>query len=208
MDKTNHGPVIAPSSVQLFHVFGYAGGVIATNLLLLLMICFWNAEKIDTQGALVIIFFDCSDVLKGLRSVFTAFKTTKSIQNSLKAFSLRSSSLKADIFCYFYVFAVRPPQKLTTKRPVFPDYLSVSYDYTFFIEASQTTASKSSSQAGYLDFIIKTLKWHQLRQYFGLYCQLRKCFFLCWGNFGSHHSEQVLKILEIFEGSICGGVPL
>ena len=46
MDKTNHGPVIAPSSVQLFHVFGYAGGVIATNLLLLLIYAFEMQKKL------------------------------------------------------------------------------------------------------------------------------------------------------------------
>ena len=60
---------------------------------------------------------------------------------------------------------------------------------------------KSFSQAVSLDIIIKTSKWHQLRQYFWLYCQLWKCF-------GSHHPEQVLKMLNIFKGDICGVVAL
>ena len=43
--------------------------------------------------------------------------------------------MKAAIFCCFDVYPVRPPQKfqvqakISTKWPVFPDYLSASYDY-------------------------------------------------------------------------------
>ena len=42
---------------------------------------------------------------------------------------------KATIFCSFDVFSARPRQifqvhtKISTMRPVFPDFLSVSYDY-------------------------------------------------------------------------------
>ena len=38
--------------------------------------------------------------------------------------------------------------------------------------------------------------------------QTLEIFFIYWDNFESHHSEQLLKISEIFKGNICGGVPL
>ena len=46
--------------------------------------------------------------------------------------------MNTGIFRCFDVFSVRPPQKfqvqakISTIRPVFPDYLSVSYDYDSF----------------------------------------------------------------------------
>ena len=50
------------------------------------------------------------------------------------------------------------------------------FNTTFSLESIEATASESSSQAVCLDIIIKTSKWHKLRQYFSLYCQLWKYF--------------------------------
>ena len=81
------------------------------------MICFGYAANYNTQGAFVINFLICSNLPNCL--IFT------------KKFFIET--VKAAIFPCFDVFPVRPPQKvqakISTKRPVFPDYLSVSYDY-------------------------------------------------------------------------------
>ena len=60
---------------------------------------------------------------------------TKSDKNSLKVVFTKQFLTKVIIFCYFDVCSVSPPQvfqvqaKILTVRPVFPDYLSVSYGY-------------------------------------------------------------------------------
>ena len=68
-----------------------------------------------------------------LRSVLTIAKLVAKIAS--KPFSLTNSWQKPPIFRCFDVFSVRSLEifqvqaKLSTIRPVFPDYLSISYDY-------------------------------------------------------------------------------
>ena len=83
----------------------------------------------------MIIFFICSDLLNCLRSVGTLVITTESDQNSLKVIFTERFLTKGSIFWCFDVFSVWPPQifqvqaKISTIQPLFPDYLSISYDY-------------------------------------------------------------------------------
>ena len=82
------------------------------------------------------IIFICSGSLNCLRSVCTIVITTKKRKAKpvSKQSPLRKFSLKAAIFCCSDVCPVKPPQKfqvqakISTIRPVFPDYLSISYD--------------------------------------------------------------------------------
>ena len=61
--------------------------------------------------------------------------TAESKWNSLKVIFTDQFLTKVVIFCCFGVGSVRPPHifqiqaKISTVRVVFPDYLSVSYDY-------------------------------------------------------------------------------
>ena len=61
--------------------------------------------------------------------------TTEVDKTTSKSFSIRNFSLKAAIFRFFDLFTVRPSQKfqvqakISTIRSVFPDYLSVSFNY-------------------------------------------------------------------------------
>ena len=66
--------------------FRYVGGVPVTNLFSPLLIdIFWLFSKLyNTQGALLIIFFICSDLLNCLRSVSTIVITTESGSTSFK----------------------------------------------------------------------------------------------------------------------------
>ena len=84
------------------------------------------------------IFLIWSDLLNCLRRVGTIVVTTESGLNSLKViFTTKyfTETLKAAISRCFDVFPVRASQKfqvqvkMSTLWPVFPDYLSVSYDY-------------------------------------------------------------------------------
>ena len=85
----------------------------------------------------MIIIFICSDFLNCLRSVYTIVLTIKKRKAKpvSKQSPLRKFSLKAAIFCCFDVRPLKPPQKfqvqakISTIPPVFPDYLSISYDY-------------------------------------------------------------------------------
>ena len=60
--------------------------------------------------------------------------TTESEENSRKVIFTKQYLAKVTIFRCFDVCSVRPPEifqvqgKISTVRPVFPDYLSVSYD--------------------------------------------------------------------------------
>ena len=80
----------------------------------------------------MIIFLIYSDLLNYLRSVGTVVITT---ENSLKVIFTEQFLTKATIFCCLNVFSVRPLQifqvqsKISTMRPVFPDYFSVFYEY-------------------------------------------------------------------------------
>ena len=83
----------------------------------------------------MINFLICSDLLNCLRSIGTIFITTEIGQNSLKVIFTEQFFTKATIFRCFDVFLLLPPQilqvqgKISTMRPVFQDYLSISYDY-------------------------------------------------------------------------------
>ena len=47
VDKTHHGSVIAPFSLQLLQLFCYVGGILVTNLFSLLLIdIFWLFSKL------------------------------------------------------------------------------------------------------------------------------------------------------------------
>ena len=68
---------------------------------------FWLCSKLNIQGAFLIIFFICSDLLNCLRSVGTIFITIESDYSS----GYNNSLLKAVIFRYFDILPVRPSQK-------------------------------------------------------------------------------------------------
>ena len=63
------------------------------------------------------------------------------------------------IFCWFDVFPVPPPQKfqiqakMSTKRPVFPDHLSVSYDQDS-VKIENVRDNKSDSRGRAFDIVI------------------------------------------------------
>ena len=65
---------------------------------------------------------------------------------------------KVTIFCCFDVSSVWPPQifqvqaKISTVRPVFPDYLSISYDYDY-IELLCRTYEKKNSNLNFMSSI-------------------------------------------------------
>ena len=74
VDKSNHGPVITPFSVQLQEF------ILATTFFhyyLLTYLCY--LAKYKTRGTFVIIFLICSDLLNCLSSVGTIFITTESV---------------------------------------------------------------------------------------------------------------------------------
>ena len=116
--------------------FSCVGGVLVTNLFFHCpwLLYFGYLANYNKRVAFVIIFLMCSDLLKCLKRVHTIFITTESGYNSLKVIFTKHFLTKATIFCCFDVFSVRPPQtfqvqaKISTIRPAFPDYLSVS-DY-------------------------------------------------------------------------------
>ena len=84
------------------------------------------------MGSYILI---CSDLLNLRRSLDTMVITTESDWKSVKVIFTQQFLAKVAIFCCFDVCSVRPPQifqvqaKISTVLPVFPDYLSVSYDY-------------------------------------------------------------------------------
>ena len=63
-------------------------------------------------------------------------------------------------FCCFDVFLVRPPQKFQVQakipiiRPLFPDYISISYDYTVKPQKFAT------NEIIYYSFSIKEYVWY------------------------------------------------
>ena len=83
------------------------------------------------------LFLICTNLLNCLRSLGTMVIATESGQNSLKVILTKQYFTKVAIFCCFGVRSVRPPQifqvqaKISTVRPIFPDYLSISYDFGF-----------------------------------------------------------------------------
>ena len=99
------------------------------------MIYFGYLANYNKRAAFATHFLICSDLLDCLRSVGTMVITTESSWNSLKIIFTKQSFTKVTIFCYFDVCSVRPPKifhiqgKISTVQSVFPDYLSLSYDY-------------------------------------------------------------------------------
>ena len=90
----------------------------------------------------MITFSTCSDLLNYVRSLGTTVIFTEQFLT------------KATIFCCFDVFCVQPPQvfqvqmKISTIRPVFPDYLSVFYDYGLREEINKRVSSKTANRFG------------------------------------------------------------
>ena len=115
--------------------FSYVESVLVTNLFSLLLICGYSANY-NTQGAFVIIFLICNDVLNCLRSVGTIVITTQIGKSSLKIIFTKQFLTKASIFCCFDVFmydyrrysVFQVQAKISAIRLLF-HYLSVSYDY-------------------------------------------------------------------------------
>ena len=96
-------------------IFEYVLGIVVTNHPLLVTDRYILA---NAQGAFAILCLICSDLLNCLKVIFTKhFRTKVTICHCFHA-------------CYVW-----PPQifkvqaKTSTVRPVFPDYLSISYDY-------------------------------------------------------------------------------
>ena len=89
----------------------------------------------NVQGAFVIIFFICSDLLDCFWSVCTIAMRTKNDQNRVKVISTMKILTGSSHFCCFDVFPVRPPQNfqvqaiISTIGPVLTDYIPVSCDY-------------------------------------------------------------------------------
>ena len=77
-------------------------------------------------------------------------------------------------FWWSYLLPAYNLIKKGTSSQMFSCKLYDIFKNNFFIKGLGATASESSSQV----IIIKTSKWHQLRQYFWQYCQLSKCFCL------------------------------
>ena len=79
VDKTHHGAVLDPFSVRLVKFFSYAEGVLVTNLFSVIDdMLFCYAANYNIQGAFVIIFLICNDLLNCLISVGTIVITTES----------------------------------------------------------------------------------------------------------------------------------
>ena len=103
----------------------------------MLLICY-GYPNYNTQGAFMIIFFICSDLYNCLRSLCAVAITTENEKAKKKNLHYKHS------FRFFDVFPVWPPQKFqvqaktSTKRPVFSDNLSVSYDYAVKLQTCVT----------------------------------------------------------------------
>ena len=103
------------------------------SFLFLLLLIYFGYANCNTQEAFAIIFFIYTNLLNCL-VVCTVMISMKNGYNESKSSPPRKLSLQAAIFCYFDVLSIRPPQKfqaqgrISTIRPVFLVYLSVSYD--------------------------------------------------------------------------------
>ena len=79
MDTAHEGAAIAPFSVQLFflYFFSYARGVLETNLFtVIVMTWFGFPVNFNAQGAFLITFLICNNLLNYLRSISTIVITT------------------------------------------------------------------------------------------------------------------------------------
>ena len=125
MVKPHHGPVIALFLCNFSSFFSYVVGIPVTNHFSLLLL---DRYILAIQQIMILNF---------LRSLATMVITTESGQNSLKVIFTEQFLAKVAIFRCFDVCSVWPPQISTSSeniniRPVFPDYLSISYDYEIF----------------------------------------------------------------------------
>ena len=125
----------------------------------------------------------CSDLLNCFRSISTTTVIAReNSKNSLKVIFTKKSSLKAAIFLCFDVFPLQPTQKFQVQAkisriwPVFPDCLSVNYDYdwryldvcyslTWIYENSERNPIKYLPRKVYhyllfLDVSVKYYKFH------------------------------------------------
>ena len=124
--------------------FSYVGGILVTNHFSLLLInryilairqIITHEEHLRYSLWSAAIFWTALEALAPWSQQQNMAKTTST------SLSLINSSQKSSFFCCFDVCSVRPPQifqvqvKISTVRPVFPDYLSVSYDYGYSLES-------------------------------------------------------------------------
>ena len=119
-------------------LFSYVGGIPVTNhvsLFIDLQVIFWLFSKLKYIRSICDTLLICRDLMNFLRSLDTMVITIESDQKSLKVIFTEQFLAKVAIFCCFDACSVPPPQifqvqaKTETVRPVFPDYLSISYDY-------------------------------------------------------------------------------
>ena len=116
--------------------FSYVGTIHVTNHFTLLLIDRYilAIQQIIAHKEHLRYSFWCIDLLNCLRSLETMVITTESDWNTLKFIFTEQFVIKVAILCCFDVWSVRPPQifhveaKISTVRPVFSDYLSISYD--------------------------------------------------------------------------------
>ena len=153
VDKTHHGPVTTPFTVQilvcLLQFFSYAGGFLFF-IVSVIDDMLWLCSKLYTQGAFVIILFICSNLLNCLRSVCTIAMTTENSQNSLKVISTKkivTESSHFDVFLY-----VRPPHVLLLWY-----YNALTLEAKHFLQI-QRTAMGASLAPTYTAFTISYAK--------------------------------------------------
>ena len=118
MDKTHHWPFVAPFPDEilkcLLSFFSYNGCVLSKQsfLFLLLLICCGYANY-SAQGAFVIIFFTCSDLLNCLRSICNVAIRTRQHQSHLHE---KKSSLQAAIFAVLMYSLYGHPRNFKFKQ--------------------------------------------------------------------------------------------
>ena len=130
MDKTDHGPVIAIFSVQLQQLFSYVGGIPNQPFFTAIdwYVHFGDSANHNIQGAFVILFLICGNLLNFLRSLGTTFITTESGWNSLRSHFYWTVPAIVAIFRCVDVCSVRPPQIFQAEAKM-SEYLSFSYGY-------------------------------------------------------------------------------
>ena len=123
---------------SLCSFFSFVGGALVTNFFSLLLIDRYILaiqQVITHEEHLQYSFFICRDIVNCFRSIDTIVITTENGYNNFKVIFTKQFFTKATIFRCLGVFSVRPPQifqvqtEISTIRPVFPDFLSVSCDY-------------------------------------------------------------------------------
>ena len=138
VDETHHGPVIAPFLRNFCNIFSSAGGVLVSKqptFFHLFSTFFGYSGNCNTRRAFVIIFLISKNLLNYLKMCWHHSHDDRKWLKQPQSHFHWAIPHKATIFRCFDLFSVRPPQifqvqaKTSTIQPIFPDYLSVSYDY-------------------------------------------------------------------------------